>query len=215
MRRLLLLVPLAACGSSAPKVATHEAAPVDAAVTAATAVVVLGHAGAWLPIACPGEVDGVGGGAACRAGGTPQSSLECRDAAGIVMGVTFEDAAEELALRGAEPLHTQRTDPRDKVTHAVDLDGDGDPESIVLVPHDNRASYGRSLAITDGHDPLMTDELDPFPDAADVQLLGTSDVDGDGRRELILYAPDDGGFSIAVQEHWSAAEAYRLTCRDP
>ena len=122
----------------------------------------------------------------------------------------FGDRQERL--EGPGPT---RDDPRDKRTHEVDLDDNGEPEKIELIPHDNRASYGRSITITDGHDPLMSDRYDPFPDAADVQLLGTSDVDGDHRHELILYAPDEGGFGVVVLEYWAAGEAYRLDCRTP
>lgn len=215
MRRCLWILVLAACGPK-PRPAPPPP-PSDEPVPEAAppAMVRLALRGDWVAIACAGDIEGVGGGSDCiEELGTPIDG--CTDARGPVRWLAPEPPGAELQLGGdATPVTTPKTDPRDKREHLIDLDGNGTPEQILLIPHDNRASYGRSLTITDGHDPLMSDEYDPFPDAADVQVLGTSDVDGDGRRELILYAPDEGGFGIAVQEYWAAAEAYRLDCRNP
>lgn len=231
MRRFLLLVGLAACG---PKPSTTPPTPDPATVRGdglapTPRIALVGIRGEWAPIACPGEVEGVGGGRSCLVHVPPEapanglglgSLVDCAEPTGPLRGVVFDNlearkpAPLELAGTDVRAVETPRTDPRDKREHLVDLDGDGDPETITLIPHDNRASYGRSLSIVDGHDPLMIDTFDPFPDAADLVLLGTSDVDADGRRELILHAPGEEVFGIAVQEYWAPTEAYRVECRN-
>jgi hypothetical protein len=226
VRRSLCLLMLAACGPK-PRTAPPPPAPPEDPVPEPPrpALALVSLHGQWVPVACAGEVEGVGGGLGCLDALaaseliTPGPLIErCADARGAVRGLVLanQEPQPDLVLGGdAHATSFEKTDPRDKREHFIDLDGDGSDETITLIPHDNRASYGRSVSIVDGHDPLMADAYDPFSDAADVQLLGTSDVDADARRELIYYAPDAGGFGIAVQEYWAAAEAYRLDCRDP
>lgn len=217
MRRVACLLLVAACGPKpAPVVTPPPEEPPPERTPPPTVVWFTTDGREMMPIACAGGPDGVWGGVACldplELGGERGGCKDAMGTARIIVKPEDEHGWTVFHQPGAPP----GDDPRDKRVHEDhDLDGDGEREKIELVPHDNRASYGRSLTITDGHDPLMSDSYDPFPESADLQLLGTADADGDGRRELILYAPDEEGYGVAVLEYWASAEAYRLDCRNP
>lgn len=81
--------------------------------------------------------------------------------------------------------------------HVVDLDANGKPEVIVPLESPGTAALGFRLAVRafDGASggELWTHVLDPRQDAEWQQVLDMPDVDGDGRREVIVVSVGPAG----------------------
>jgi hypothetical protein len=128
------------------------------------------------------------------------------------VGLREADAIRSLAPTAADA----RAFAPETVTQVFvdDLDGDGLAERVYVVV-DRRHGLPvmhADLVITDGtRHPLARLHAD-FLAAVDAEVLGSSDVDGDGKRELIVRYPAVNDFGLAVWEYGTPAPIYQFDC---
>jgi hypothetical protein len=132
-------------------------------------------------------------------------------------------AAANASLREADQVRSlaptadeQRAFAPETVTQVFldDLDGDGLAERVYVVVdrrHGLPVTHA-DLVITDAtRKPLARLHAD-FMSAVGAEVLGSSDVDGDGKRELIVRYPAVNDFGLAVWEYGTPAPLYQFDC---
>jgi hypothetical protein len=179
-----------------------------------------------VPLVCPDGAGGLRAGPAClkkaakrtevRVGeqvikvkkakpsacGVPTPGFELADA-----GAGFAPRALAVS-RGGEVGLTPIGDPA--LPLQLDLDGDGELETVAVgLDLESDAPTRVRLQITGGE---VTTTHDPFATAWDIAVIATSDVDGDGRRELILWASLTAGYAVAVLEYGATDATYVFRC---
>ena len=130
------------------------------------------------------------------------------------------DAALRLAdeTRLAAPTAAeQRAVGADTITEVFvdDLDGDGVAERVLVAVDRGRGMPVKhaDLVIVDGADPKHVIRLHAsFPAATDAEVVGSSDVDGDGKRELIVRYPAVNDYGLAVWEYGTPDPVYQFDC---
>ena len=75
-------------------------------------------------------------------------------------------------------------------------------------------AHGMRLRTSGGLTEYVRFFVGPFPTVDDIIVLATTDVDQDGRRELILYGPHAAGWGVAVVEYWASGITYAFHCDD-
>lgn len=181
-----------------------------------------------VPLACPDGAGGLRGGADCLKKAPKRTELRLgertipvkrapriRPCGTLTTGLALTDsragvAPRTLAVWGAGDVGLTAIDAA-TFPLQLDLDGDGALETVeVVLDLESDAPTHVHLQITSSAG--VTTTHDPFDTAWDITVLATSDVDGDGQRELILWASLAHGHVAAVLEYGATDAVYAFRC---
>lgn len=194
-----------------------------------------------VPIACKGGKSGVRGGASCLATAKRLAAIrvndeevpvrraarvaECHVPDGehpVTVGLRLADDRSSafrpltLAVWPASADIGLELVPASKQGGALylDLDSDGAPERLELHKDAPRPPPPRDvwLDIIDGKDATKSVRLSPFFAASELTVLATTDVDRDGKREIVIHAKYVNDYGVAVIEYGRAEPAYSFNC---
>lgn len=179
-----------------------------------------------VPLVCPDGAGGLRGGPGCLKKAAKRTEVRVgeqvirvkkgkRDACGVetaaltLAGPNTGFAPRSLAVWGSGNVGiTPIGDPAFPLQ--LDLDGDGALETVAVgLDLESDEPTRARLQITGGE---VTTTHDPFATAWDIAVIATSDVDGDGQRELILWASLTAGYAIAVLEYGATDATYVFRC---
>jgi hypothetical protein len=139
------------------------------------------------------------------------------DSLAVWLATANASVREADAIRSLAPsADEQRAFAPETVTQVFldDLDGDGLAERVYVVV-DRRHGMPvmhADLVITDATRHVLARLHADFMAATGAEVLGSSDVDGDGKRELIVRYPAVNDFGLAVWEYGTPAPIYRFDC---